>query len=70
MALTTAQAFGSRTGLLHEHGGNGGPVPLSTQPFFISVNSSVHFSVAAVRAARRANGGGRRAVYARDLQSL
>jgi hypothetical protein len=43
MALTTAQAFGSRTGLLHEHGGNGGPVPLSTQPFFISVNSSVHF---------------------------
>jgi len=43
MALTTAQAFGSRTGLLNAHGGNGGPVPLSTQPFFISVNSSVHF---------------------------
>jgi cytochrome c peroxidase len=43
MALTTAQAFGTRTGLLDEHGGNGGPVPLTTQPFFISVNSSVHF---------------------------
>src|SRR3984957_671373 len=43
MALTTAQAFGTRTGLLNAHGGNGGPVPLSTQPFFISVNSSVHF---------------------------
>ena len=43
MALTTAQAFGTRTGLLDEHGGNGGPVPLSTQPFFISMNSSVHF---------------------------
>jgi cytochrome c peroxidase len=42
-ALTTAQAFGSRTGLLNAHGGNGGPVPLNTQPFFISVNSSVHF---------------------------
>lgn len=43
MALTTAQAFGSGTGLLNAHGGNGGPVPLTTLPFFISVNSSVHF---------------------------
>jgi hypothetical protein len=43
MALTTAQAFGRHTGLLSANGANGGPVPLSTQPFFISMNSSVHF---------------------------
>ena len=42
MALSTAQAFGFRTGLLNADGANGGPVPLTTQPFFISINSSVH----------------------------
>jgi cytochrome c peroxidase len=42
MALTTTQAFGNHTGLLNANGANGGPVPLSTQPFFISMNSSVH----------------------------
>jgi cytochrome c peroxidase len=43
MALSTAQAFGNRAGLLNAHGANGGPIPLITQPFFISINSSVHF---------------------------
>jgi hypothetical protein len=43
MALTTAQSFGRHTGLLNAHGANGGPVSLSTQPFFIGMNSSVHF---------------------------
>jgi len=41
MALSTAQSasfFGSLTGA----GGEGGPMPLTTLPFFISVNSSVH----------------------------
>lgn len=43
MALTTAQAWGNRTGLLNSHGASGGPQPLVSQPFFISANSSVHF---------------------------
>ncbi len=43
MALFTAQSVGNRTGLLDAQGANGGPIPLVTQPFFISVNSSVHF---------------------------
>lgn len=43
MALSSAQAFGNRVGLLNLHGATGGPLPLVTQPFFISVNSSVHF---------------------------
>jgi cytochrome c peroxidase len=43
MALSTAQAFGSRVGVLNLRGADGGPRPLVTQPFFISVNSSVHF---------------------------
>ena len=43
MALSTAQAYGFRTGLLNAMGANGGPVALTTQPFFISVNSSVRF---------------------------
>lgn len=42
MGLTTAQAFGYRTGLLNAHGANGGPLALLNQPFFISINSSVH----------------------------
>jgi cytochrome c peroxidase len=43
MKLFTAQLFDNHAGLLNVGGGQGGPVPLSTQPFFISVNSSVHF---------------------------
>ncbi len=43
MGLSTAQAFGYRTGLLNAHGASGGPIPLVNQPFFISINSSVHF---------------------------
>ncbi len=41
-ALFTAQAVGNGTGLLEAQGANGGPIPLVTQPFFISINSSVH----------------------------
>jgi len=41
MALSTAQAFGFRTGLLIVNGASGGPIPLVTQPFFISINSSI-----------------------------
>ena len=41
MALSTAQAFSFRTGSLNTSGANGGPLPLVTQPFFISINSSV-----------------------------
>src|SRR6266851_2981062 len=43
MALFTAKAVGHSTGLLNAQGATGGPLPLLTQPFFISVNSSVHF---------------------------
>jgi cytochrome c peroxidase len=42
MALFTAQSFGFFTGPLNSAGGNGGPIPLTTLPFFISINSSVH----------------------------
>ena len=42
MALFTAQSYGFLAGPLNSHGANGGPVPLTTQPFFISINSSVH----------------------------
>src|SRR5713226_5224500 len=42
MALFTAQTIGSYAGRLDAHGANGGPVPLSSQPFFISINSSVN----------------------------
>lgn len=42
MGLTTAQAFNNRFGLLNVLGANGGPGALLNQPFFISVNSSVH----------------------------
>ena len=41
MALSTAQAFGFRTGLLNVDGANAGPIPLVAQSFFISINSSV-----------------------------
>jgi len=41
MALSTAQIIGTLPGRLDAHGATGGPLPLTTQPFFISVNSSV-----------------------------
>jgi cytochrome c peroxidase len=41
--LFTAQLFDNRAGLLNVGGAQGGPTPLSTQPFFITINSSVHF---------------------------
>jgi cytochrome c peroxidase len=43
MKLFTAQIHDRHAGSLHAEGAKGGPVPLSTQPFFITVNSSVHF---------------------------
>jgi hypothetical protein len=45
MGLFTAQLVGNRTGRLDTQGANGGPLPLTTQPFFISINSSVRFLV-------------------------
>ena len=42
MALFTAQTIGSYAGRLDAHGANGGPVSLATQPFFLSINSSVN----------------------------
>jgi cytochrome c peroxidase len=41
--LFTAQIRDREAGELDRGGAQGGPAPLSTQPFFISVNSSVHF---------------------------
>jgi hypothetical protein len=43
IALATAQAFDFKAGLLNANGASGGPIPLVTQPFFISINSSVNF---------------------------
>ncbi len=45
MGLTTAQAFSWRAGPLNANGAQGGVAPLLTQPFFISINSSVNFLV-------------------------
>jgi len=42
MALFTAQSYGFLTGPLNTAGANGGPMPLASLPFFISINSSVH----------------------------
>jgi len=42
MALSTAQTIGNYVGQLDAHGANGGPVALTTQPFFLSINSSVN----------------------------
>jgi hypothetical protein len=42
MALSTAQIIDNFAGRLDARGANGGPVPLTTQPFFISINSSVN----------------------------
>jgi hypothetical protein len=43
MALSTAQIIDNFAGRLDGRGATGGPVPLTTQPFFIGVNSSVRF---------------------------
>lgn len=43
MGLSTAQAVGYRTGPLNAQGANGGPQALLNLPFFISLNSSIHF---------------------------
>jgi len=42
-ALFTAQAISYRAGLLDADGAKGGPQGPVSQPFFISINSSVHF---------------------------
>lgn len=42
MALSTAQIIDNNAGRLDARGATGGPVPLTTQPFFISINSSVN----------------------------
>jgi hypothetical protein len=42
MALFTAQSLSFFAGPLNRAGANGGPIPLATLPFFISINSSVH----------------------------
>ena len=42
MGLTTAQSTGHGIGSLNSQGANGGPLPLTNEPFFISINSSVH----------------------------
>jgi cytochrome c peroxidase len=43
MSLFTAQAIGRGVGRLDTQGAKGGPLYLASQPFFISMNSSVHF---------------------------
>ena len=43
MALFTAQAVGMKTRQLDSSGANGGPGTLVTEPFFVSINSSVNF---------------------------
>jgi cytochrome c peroxidase len=45
--LFTAQTRDREAGALDGRGAKGGPVSLSTQPFFITINSSVHFLVPA-----------------------
>lgn len=43
MALSTAQIIDNQAGRLDAHGATGGPLPLTTEPFFIGINSSVRF---------------------------
>jgi cytochrome c peroxidase len=43
MSLFTAQAIGRGVGRLDAQAAKGGPISLASQPFFISMNSSVHF---------------------------
>jgi len=38
MGLTTAQAIDFRAGALDNHGANGGPLVLASQPFYIGIN--------------------------------
>jgi cytochrome c peroxidase len=45
--LFTAQIRDRRAGALDEDGAKGGPGALTIQPFFITINSSVHFLVSA-----------------------
>jgi cytochrome c peroxidase len=45
--LFSAQIRDRHAGDLDDDGAKGGPSPLATQPFFISVNSSVHFLLSA-----------------------
>ncbi len=45
LGLYSAQAFDLRAGSLNVAGASGGPVPLTIQPFFPSINSSVNFLV-------------------------
>lgn len=42
MALSTAQVIDNYAGRLDAHGATGGSAPLTTQPFFLSINSSVN----------------------------
>lgn len=42
MGLNTAQAVDHRAGFLNAWGANGGPLALLTQPFFITINSSIN----------------------------
>lgn len=48
MGLTTTQAFDNHAGLLNGWGAQGGPLGLLSQPFFISINSSVNALVPAL----------------------
>jgi hypothetical protein len=43
MALSTAQIIDNLAGRLDAHSATGGPLPLTTEPFFIGINSSVRF---------------------------
>ena len=70
MGLTTAQAFSNRAGLLNAHGAMGGPMALLNQPFFISINSSVHALLPQLEQPGGLVTAGRRAVHTGDLQHL
>jgi cytochrome c peroxidase len=43
MGLNTAQSFDYRAGSLNSQGAEGGPLALVSQPYFISMNSSINF---------------------------
>jgi cytochrome c peroxidase len=45
LGLSSAQSFDRRAGLLWADGAKGGPAALLSQPFFISINSSVNFLI-------------------------
>jgi cytochrome c peroxidase len=48
MGLATAQSLGYSTGPLNAHGADGGPQGFMSEPYFISMNSSVNFLVPAL----------------------